>query len=97
MVIKFSALHSPVLLYDNYNFREDRIRNGIKKLTKARQGSTQGRLDSFFKVVSSPATSTKRKVSLFVIFLNILLHFRFIYLIALQIFKYHGLHWLDNF
>ena len=34
-------------------FQEDRIRNGAKKLLKARQGSTQGRLDSFFKV--SPA------------------------------------------
>ncbi|VDI25440.1 flap endonuclease-1, partial [Mytilus galloprovincialis] len=41
------------------NFSEDRIRNGIKKLQKAKQGSTQGRLDSFFSVVST--TSTKRK------------------------------------
>ena len=32
-------------------FAEDRIRNGAKKLLKARQGSTQGRLDSFFKVL----------------------------------------------
>ena len=32
-------------------FAEDRIRNGCKKLDKARGGSTQGRLDSFFKVV----------------------------------------------
>ena len=32
-------------------FSEDRIRNGCKKLDKARGGSTQGRLDSFFKVV----------------------------------------------
>ena len=42
-------------------FSEDRIRNGIKKLQKAKQGSTQGRLDSFFSVVST--SSTKRKVS----------------------------------
>lgn len=41
------------------NFNEDRIRNGIKKLQKAKQGSTQGRMDSFFSVVST--TSTKRK------------------------------------
>lgn len=41
------------------NFSEDRIRNGVKKLTKARQGTTQGRLDSFFSVKSS--VSTKRK------------------------------------
>lgn len=41
------------------NFSEDRIRNGIKKLQKAKQGSTQGRLDSFFSVVST--SSTKRK------------------------------------
>lgn len=40
-------------------FSEDRIRNGCKKLTKARHTSTQGRLDSFFKVVST--SSTKRK------------------------------------
>jgi flap endonuclease-1 len=31
-------------------FAEDRMRNGAKKLLKARQGNTQGRLDSFFKV-----------------------------------------------
>ncbi len=31
-------------------FQEERIRNGAKKLLKGRQGSTQGRLDSFFKV-----------------------------------------------
>ncbi|XP_022344377.2 flap endonuclease 1-like [Crassostrea virginica] len=41
------------------NFSEDRIRNGIKKLLKAKQGTTQGRLDSFFSVVST--SSTKRK------------------------------------
>lgn len=43
-------------------FSEDRIRSGMKKLTKARQGSTQGRLDSFFKVLPSPSPSNKRKV-----------------------------------
>lgn len=42
-------------------FNEDRIRNGIKKLTKARSGSTQGRLDGFFKVLSSPNPPAKRK------------------------------------
>ena len=31
-------------------FAEDRIRAGAKKLAKARQVSTQGRLDGFFKV-----------------------------------------------
>ena len=31
-------------------FGEERIRGGCKKLLKARGGSTQGRLDSFFKV-----------------------------------------------
>uniref|UniRef100_H2ZWI0 Flap endonuclease 1 n=2 Tax=Latimeria chalumnae TaxID=7897 RepID=H2ZWI0_LATCH len=43
-------------------FSEDRIRNGAKKLTKSRQGSTQGRLDDFFKVTGS-ITSAKRKES----------------------------------
>ncbi|XP_076448888.1 flap endonuclease 1-like [Babylonia areolata] len=45
------------------NFNEDRIRNGIKKLQKSRQGSTQGRMDSFFSVVSKSSSSTavKRK------------------------------------
>lgn len=44
-------------------FAEDRIRNGAKKLLKGRQGSTQGRLDSFFKVLPSTpnSNSTKRK------------------------------------
>ena len=51
------------------NFNEERIRNGAKKLVKAKSGSTQGRLDSFFKVLPSspkptPTTpgGTKRKV-----------------------------------
>lgn len=43
-------------------FAEDRIRNGAKKLLKARQGSTQGRLDGFFKVLpSTPNSNNKRK------------------------------------
>lgn len=41
---------------------EDRIRNGCKKILKSRQGSTQGRLDSFFTVTGS--LSSKRKVHL---------------------------------
>ena len=32
-------------------FQEERIRNACKKLVKARGGATQGRLDSFFKVI----------------------------------------------
>lgn len=44
-------------------FNEERIRNGIKKLEKAKTGTTQGRLDSFFKVVNVTSTSTKRKGS----------------------------------
>ncbi|KAF7380692.1 hypothetical protein HZH68_016557 [Vespula germanica] len=45
-------------------FSEDRVRNGAKKLFKARNTTTQGRLDSYFKVL--PATSPnpqKRKVN----------------------------------
>jgi flap endonuclease-1 len=43
-------------------FAEDRIRNGAKKLLKGKQGATQGRLDSFFKVLPSPtAGQNKRK------------------------------------
>ncbi|XP_050689428.1 flap endonuclease 1-like [Eriocheir sinensis] len=38
-------------------FSEERIRNGVKKLVKARNASTQGRLDSFFKVLPSPKTN----------------------------------------
>ncbi|PSN35788.1 Flap endonuclease 1 [Blattella germanica] len=45
-------------------FNEDRVRNGSKKLAKARSGTTQGRLDSFFKVLPSPNNNAanKRKV-----------------------------------
>lgn len=43
-------------------FNEDRVRNGAKKLSKARSGQTQGRLDSFFKVLPS-TPNVKRKVS----------------------------------
>lgn len=44
-------------------FNEERVRNGAKKLYKARNTSTQGRLDSFFKVL--PNSSPKRKVRYF--------------------------------
>lgn len=41
-------------------FNEDRVRNGAKKLMKARSGTTQGRLDGFFKVLST-TPNPKRK------------------------------------
>jgi flap endonuclease-1 len=40
------------------NFNEERIRSGAKKLCKAKTGQTQGRLDSFFKVLPSSKPST---------------------------------------
>ncbi|XP_050433715.1 flap endonuclease 1 [Adelges cooleyi] len=40
-------------------FSEDRVRNGAKKLIKARSGTTQGRLDSFFTFSTTP---NKRKM-----------------------------------
>ncbi|XP_013391519.1 flap endonuclease 1 [Lingula anatina] len=46
---------------EDKGFNEERIRNGVKKLAKARQGSTQGRLDSFFKVLPSPGGSKRKK------------------------------------
>ncbi|KAG8311359.1 flap endonuclease 1 [Homalodisca vitripennis] len=43
-------------------FNEERVRNGVKKLLKSRSNSTQGRLDSFFKVLpATPNSSVKRK------------------------------------
>ncbi|KAB7507132.1 Flap endonuclease 1 [Armadillidium nasatum] len=42
-------------------FNEDRIRNGIKKLYKAKTSSTQGRLDSFFKVTHIPANKDNKR------------------------------------
>lgn len=42
-------------------FAEERIRNGAKKILKAKKTSTQGRLDSFFKVIPSNKPE-KRKV-----------------------------------
>ena len=56
----------PVLIFFLY-FSEDRIRNGAKKLLKARHSSTQGRLDSFFKVLPSKTPPTKRKVRICVL------------------------------
>lgn len=41
-------------------FSEERVRNGVKKLLKARGTSTQARLDGFFTVLGS--TPAKRKV-----------------------------------
>nr|CAH7755604.1 unnamed protein product [Callosobruchus chinensis] len=40
-------------------FNEDRVRNGCKKLLKAKSGQVQGRLDGFFQVLST--TPAKRK------------------------------------
>ena len=37
-------------MVEEKGFSEERIRNGTKKLLKGREGNTQGRLDSFFKV-----------------------------------------------
>lgn len=51
------------------NFNEERVRNGSKKLAKARSGTTQGRLDTFFKVLQSPNAGQKRKVSLSLLFI----------------------------
>merc|ERR1712112_524455 len=42
-------------------FQEERIRNGCKKLEKSRGGSTQGRLDSFFKVLPSPTPNANKR------------------------------------
>ncbi|CAN8024666.1 unnamed protein product, partial [Ixodes persulcatus] len=47
-------------LCEENGFSEERIRNGAKKLLKGRNTTTQGRLDSFFKVVPSEP-SAKRK------------------------------------
>ncbi|XP_060536574.1 flap endonuclease 1 isoform X2 [Cylas formicarius] len=41
-------------------FSEERVRNGVKKLMKARGTSTQARLDGFFTVLAS--TPAKRKI-----------------------------------
>lgn len=46
-------------------FNEERVRNGSKKLHKARNTSTQGRLDSFFKVLPNTTPTPKRKVKYF--------------------------------
>ncbi|XP_013107742.1 flap endonuclease 1 [Stomoxys calcitrans] len=42
-------------------FNEDRVRSGAKKILKSKQSQTQGRLDSFFKVLPSTNTTPKRK------------------------------------
>ncbi|XP_077284272.1 flap structure-specific endonuclease 1 [Arctopsyche grandis] len=42
-------------------FNEDRVRSGAKKLLKSRSGTTQGRLDTFFKVLPSTNNTPKRK------------------------------------
>lgn len=42
-------------------FNEQRVRSGAQKLLKCRSTGTQGRLDSFFKVLPSTAPAQKRK------------------------------------
>lgn len=43
-------------------FNEDRVRSGAKKIMKSLKTATQGRLDSFFKVLPSTAPPPKRKI-----------------------------------
>ncbi|ORZ35340.1 flap endonuclease 1 [Catenaria anguillulae PL171] len=42
-------------------FNEERIRNAVKKIAKSKVGGTQGRLDSFFKVL--PKTDQQKEVA----------------------------------
>jgi len=42
-------------------FSEERMRKGCQKLVKARKTTTQGRLDSFFKVLPSPSNTNNKK------------------------------------
>ena len=48
---------------------EERIRNGIAKLRKSKEGGVQGRLDTFFKVVPKTeeqlASSAKKRKARF--------------------------------
>jgi flap endonuclease-1 len=44
-------------MFDTF-FSEDRVRNGSKKLTKARSTTQQGRLDTFFSVTRNVTTTT---------------------------------------
>jgi len=44
-------------------FAEDRIRNGAKKIMKAKKTSTQGRMDSFFKVLPSTTPKAEKRKS----------------------------------
>lgn len=46
-----------------FTYSEDRIRNGVKRILKSREGATQGRLDAFFKPVTTVTAGVKRKVS----------------------------------
>ncbi len=46
------------VIFDGFLFSEERIRNGSKKLTKARATTQQGRLDKFFSVSRSITTTT---------------------------------------
>lgn len=48
-------------LVEENAFSEERVKSGVAKLMKCRSGSTQGRLDSFFKVIPHSSTNGKRK------------------------------------
>lgn len=53
------------------NFNENRVRSGAQKLQKSRSTATQGRLDSFFKVIPSNNENAKRKVSDLIVILYV--------------------------
>jgi hypothetical protein len=58
-------------MVEEKGFSEERIRNGAKKLLKGREGNTQGRLDSFFKVRQLTAYITIIKANWMVSFLEL--------------------------
>lgn len=62
-------------LCDGKLFNEERVRNGAKKLDKARSTQTQGRLDSYFSVLPS-TPNQKRKVIYICIFKRICMIFK---------------------
>jgi len=55
-LINFEVLKKKI--FESFCFSEDRIRNGSKKLTKARATTQQGRLDTFFSISRTVTTTT---------------------------------------
>ena len=72
-------------------YSEDRIRNGVKRILKSRQGATQGRLDTFFKPIATVTAGVKRKVRMLYVTMYVINCFKLNVVLKTPVNEFHML------